>query len=536
MKTMQSLKTVFCGLMTVCVLTGCQSNGESENVSENVSSDINSIGDNTSEQSLTSQGTGSMPVLHIRTSESEGTAFATEPVNRFVAESISSWTPDYIIPPEPYYVDCSVTLSADKGGISQPAKGKVKVRGNWTTSYDKKPMRIKFEEKQNMLGLNNGESMKNWLLLAEFKDDSLLRTKSALSMSGEILGVDGLYSSDSELVEVYINDEYWGVYLLAEYQQVQKNRVAITEPEPDYQGTDIGYFLEFDGYFHLEDDLHNFHVDYADNAPLVPFDGNGGSGQTMACLPENEYDPKIDVGMTIHSDIYSEAQRDFIASYINNVYRIMYYAAYDDKAYIFNNDKTEIYETYSVSAEDAVRMVVDVDSLADMYIISELTCDADIYWSSFFMDVDFGEGKSGKLRFEAPWDFDSAMGNKDRCSDGKGFYAANIVPEVNGGSYFTINPWLAVLMNEEWFNDIVRQKWTSAYDNGVFTRGIDMINSDAEKHREAFERDTARWNGIGFIDELSPGAASCNSQSEAAQYLADWLTSRVDFLNSYWHA
>ncbi len=88
-------------------------------------------------------------------------------------------------------------------------------------------------------------------------------------------------------------------------------------------------------------------------------------------------------------------------------------------------------------------------------------------------------------------------------------------------------------MNEEWFCDIVRQKWTSAYDNGVFTRGIEMISSDAEKHREAF---TARWNGIEFRDELSPGAASCNSQSEAAQYLAEWLTSRVDFLNSYWHA
>jgi len=36
--------------------------------------------------------------------------------------------------------------------------------------------------------------------------------------------------------------------------------------------------------------------------------------------------------------------------------------------------------------------VLDVDSLADMYIFNELVCDPDIYLTSFFMDIDFAEG------------------------------------------------------------------------------------------------------------------------------------------------
>ena len=106
----------------------------------------------------------------------------------------------------------------------------------------------------------------------------------------------------------------------------------------------------------------------------------------------------------------------------------MYEAAYFNKALVFNDTYTAISETNDITPQQAVEKVVNVDSLADMYIISELTCDADIYWSSFFMDADFSAGGDVRLTFEAPWDFDSSMGNKDRCADGTGFYAANIVP------------------------------------------------------------------------------------------------------------
>ena len=484
---------------------------------------------------------GSLPVLYIETVSTDPNVmdFVTEPIAAHVSEAITSWTPGYIIPPEPYYEECRITLmDTDNTMLLDSVDADVKVRGNWTTMYEKKPLRLKFKDKQGLLGLNGGAEMKNWVLLASYKDGSMLRDKTALDISKEILGADGLYSPDSQLVEVVINDDYYGVYLLTERLQVSKNRVNINDPKKDYEGTDIGYFMEFDGYFTTEDEYHGIFVDYADNAPLVPFTGDTKSSRTVCCLNSGGDDPKSDVGITIHSDIYSSNQTNFIRSYMNNVYRIMYYAAYEHKAYRFNADYSAIEEAEDMTPQQAVELAVDVASLADMYIISELTCDADIYWSSFYMDVDFSAEGDKKLRFEAPWDFDSSMGNKDRCANGKGFYAANIVYDVND-EYETINPWLAVLMQESWFRDIIREKWTTAYDSGVFERAVSSITSNSEKYQDAFTRNYSKWNNIinndDFVNELSYAAMKCRNETEAADYLAEWLSKRVKFLNDYWH-
>ena len=84
-------------------------------------------------------------------------SFVTKPISRYVAESMASWTPGFKVPAEPYYEACSITLTdKDNSVLIDCADADVKVRGNRTTAYDKKPLRIKFSEKQNMLGLNDG--------------------------------------------------------------------------------------------------------------------------------------------------------------------------------------------------------------------------------------------------------------------------------------------------------------------------------------------------------------------------------------------
>ena len=479
------------------------------------------------------------PVLYIKTKNQSSNAldFVTKPVAAHVSESIASWTTGYKIPPAPYYEECLVSMTGSDGReIFSNKDAKVKVRGNWTTSYQKKPLRIKFEQKQEMDGLNNNLQAKNWVLLAGYKDASLLRDRTVLALSREILGRDGLYAADSELVEVNINDEYRGVYLLTDMQQVNSGRVNISKAEKDYTGTDIGYFMEFDGYYNYEDELQNFSIDYADNAPLIPFNGDNENGKPVRCLNEGGNDLKIDTGITIKSDIYSPEQRDFIASYVNNVYRIMYNAAYNDRAYIFDDSYSEIILTNNITPQQAVEKVVNTQSLADMYIINEIACDADIYWSSFFMDADFGDGGDKRLTFEAPWDFDSALGNK-RVENSMGFFAANTVYDVND-RYQTINPWLAVLMHEDWFKDIISEKWTEIYNSGVFDDIYSMIENDTEKYSDAIERNYRKWNNINSSDissELVKSAADCKNQKEAAEYLEKWLKKRVEFLNNYWY-
>lgn len=519
-----TIKYIILILLCVMLLVACNKNKTTDNTST-----IDSTSTANNVQS-------SMPIIYIETVDkgANNMDFVTKPVASHVSESIASWTPNYKMPPEPYYEDCIISLEED-GKKEQLGDGQVKVRGNWTTSYDKKPLRIKFKDSQNLLGLNDGNAYKNWVLLAEYKDGSMLRNKTALSISRELLEKDELYASDAELVEVYINGEYWGVYLLAEQQQINQGRVEITETSEDYIGTDIGYFLEFDGYYYTEDPLQCFEISYADCAPLIPYDGSD-SAQSITYTGHH--------GITIKSDIYSEEQRDFIASYIDQVYKIMYYAAYDDEAYVFNETYTAITKIDDITPREAVERVVNVQSLVDIYILNELFCDADIHFSSFCMTVDFGPDGDKRLTFQAPWDYDSGLGNKNRCLDGTGFFAANGVPDVNSqpspdGRDEQINPWLAVLIHEDWVQSAVRDTWTNAYDDGVFERALVMIENEKVNGQEAFERNYDRWNNIinnsAFANELSSKAAACKTQEEAADFLREWLQSRITFLNRNWH-
>ncbi len=538
------MKSVKMGVLSATLsflLVGCAAQGTTDTISDIFESTTEStyatkVPTEPAAELLSASGT--LPVLYITSKENpDSLDFVTLPIASHVAEDIASWTPGYDMPPAPYYEPCTIMLTDTEGETLLIADADVKVRGNWTTTYDKKPLRLKFTEKQNLLGMNDGASMRNWLLLAEYKDASMLRNKTILTIADALLAEDELYASDAEFVEVIVNGEYWGLYLLAEQQQVNPHRVNVTEATIENTGTDIGYFLEYDGYYTEEAELQSFYVDYADNAPLIPFAGDEVSDKSICPLNEGDGDPKRDTGITIKSDIYSQEQRDFIASYINNVYRILYAAAYEDKAYCFSEDYSAIIESAEMTPQQAVEAVVHIESLADAYILNEVACDADIYWSSFFMSVDFGEGGDGRVRFEAPWDFDSALGNKNRCADGEGFYAANIVPDVND-QYEAINPWLAVLMHEEWFQNVIRTQWTKAYDSGIFERACTMIDSDAKRYADAFACNEKRWDslqGNTAKSEWSRAVRRCGTHAEMAEHLREWLEIRIAFLNSYWH-
>lgn len=487
-----------------------------------------------------------MPVIAIQTKSNAADVlrFVDDTVAKHVSEQKAGWSFFSQLPPEPYYEDCLITV-LEKGSEKTivDADAQVKVRGNWTTDYPKKSLRVKFSKKTNLLGLNDGQKYKNWVLLASYKDGSMLRDKTAFQIANAILGKDGLYASDCELVTVFINGEYRGIYLLAEYQQLNEGRIEGEEAEDGYEGTDIGYLLELDGYCKYEDELERFYITYNNNAALKPYDGNGGSGRTIKYLPESDWDSKDKIGFTIKSDIYSEKQNQFIKNFMENTYKILYEAAYNNTAYVFDKDYTTIKKTTKITPRKAIERVVDVKSLADMYIISELSCDADLYYSSFYMSVDFSAKGNKKLTFQAPWDFDSAFGLKNRCIDGKGYYASNIIPDVNGltdygGRFETINPWLAVLAYEDWFRNIVVKKWNKAVNSGVFDKALKMISRDTKKLKSEFERNYKKWNNLvdngAFYGELSDRQRQCKTQADASKWLSEWLTSRVEYLNSVW--
>ena len=104
----------------------------------------------------------------------------------------------------------------------------IRARGNSTFHAPKKPFRLKFDKKQEMLGLNGGKAYKSWVLLADYYDGSMLRTFGTFKFAKALME-NKYYSSDCTHVEVYINGEYRGVYLLCEQTQINRGRVDIPE-------------------------------------------------------------------------------------------------------------------------------------------------------------------------------------------------------------------------------------------------------------------------------------------------------------------
>ena len=125
------------------------------------------------------------------------------------------------------YTNCTVSVTNCEADyeLTGAAAG-IRIRGNSTQMYEKKPYRIKFEEKQQMLGLSEG-AHKSWVLLAEFNDPSLLRNLITYRFANALSGIS--YATDCALVEMYLNGEYEGVYLLAEQTQVDEDRIALDE-------------------------------------------------------------------------------------------------------------------------------------------------------------------------------------------------------------------------------------------------------------------------------------------------------------------
>lgn len=114
---------------------------------------------------------------------------------------------------------------------------KIRGRGNATWWHPKKPYKIKFSEKKSPFGF---PSNKDWVLLGNYTDRSLLRTSYMCEVS-RALGIK--YTVNSQHVDFYLNGEYKGTYLFTDHIEKAKNRVNVDND---------GFFIEGDNYYQYE--------------------------------------------------------------------------------------------------------------------------------------------------------------------------------------------------------------------------------------------------------------------------------------------
>lgn len=99
----------------------------------------------------------------------------------------------------------------------------IKGRGNSTWNMSKKPYRLKFKKKQEMLGFRKAKS---FALIANFIDCSLMRNPIALKL-GQLLGLE--FTNTFVPANLVINGKYRGSYMVTEKIGINGGSVDIDE-------------------------------------------------------------------------------------------------------------------------------------------------------------------------------------------------------------------------------------------------------------------------------------------------------------------
>ena len=272
----------------------------------------------------------------------------------------------------------------------------IRGRGNSTWAWPKKPYKLKFDEKVSILGF---PADKEWCLLANYADLSLLRNLTAMRLS-EICGFSWTPRMCS--VEVTLDGKYQGVYNFCEHKKVSKYRVNIEVCEGnECEAVTGGYYFEIDERSVGEDEL------CWETSMKVPM---------LFCDPEEP----------------TEQQWDYVKTYFN-----------DFEAALNRGDYSE---------ETGYPKYIDVKSFVDYYIVQELTknIDGNLRLSSF-LTKEIGK----KLEMYHMWDFDLTMGVSG--------YFDGTVGNGPKNFYIKNYGWYPYLFKDRNFVKRVQDRWNELY-------------------------------------------------------------------------
>ena len=116
----------------------------------------------------------------------------------------------------------SLTVYAPDGRIDHyDDSSRLKGRGNYTWLCDKRPYLLTLSSDSDLLGMG---AAKKWVLLANAYDETNLNNKVVYDLAGQI---EFGWSPDCQFVDLYLNGEYRGLYLLAEKIEVHDNRLNL---------------------------------------------------------------------------------------------------------------------------------------------------------------------------------------------------------------------------------------------------------------------------------------------------------------------
>lgn len=350
-------------------------------------------------------------------------------------------------------------------------KDGIRGRGNSTWGMPKKPYKLKFDDKISIFGL--GED-KEWVLLANYADKTLLRNVVAMRLS-EIVGMP--WTLAMLPVEVYLNDEYLGCYTFSEHKKVSKYRVDLDiVGEEDNSGDAV----TGDYYFEIEqqmDETTCFH-------------------SPVCHLPMMFSDPEEP----------TSEQLEYVKNY-------------------FREAETQLVNK-NFDPETGWQKYIDIESFAKAFIVNELAknIDGNMRKSSFI-----AKKQGGKLYMPHLWDYDIALGNSQNHRNE--FPIADSSPEgwfiktcsLDG----TVN-WYTLLSQDPAFCAKVKEIWNKNYS--TLHSLPNFIDRQALLISEAQVRNFRKWDILNDTS-IWPNNPTKGDYYKHVDFLKNFIERRMAWLD-----
>ncbi len=251
----------------------------------------------------------------------------------------------------------------------------IKLRGNSSLSFNQKKYTIELRDSQGkdveapLLGM---PAHSDWVLLAPYTDVSAVRDPLAFSLWREM----GHWGPRTRMVELTLNGDYRGIYILSEAIKRGEQRVNIDKlRKKDIDGRAVtgGYLLRIDTY-NDDDAIH------VSKVPGIG-EGNMSSQVIWSCI----YPKKKKL---------QPEQLEYIWNFVDTVEQVIQSDSFADP--------NTGYARY-----------IDVPSFVDYFIHTELSMNADGYKRSayFYKEKLNADGSGGKLVAGPVWDYNLAYGN-----------------------------------------------------------------------------------------------------------------------------
>lgn len=364
--------------------------------------------------------------------------------------------------------------------------GSIGGRGNTTWSEKKKPYNLEFDTDTQLLGMG---ATKKYSLLANACDESNLRNKLAYDLAKE-MGVS--HCIDSEFVDLYIDDVYYGLYLLCESVEIGQNVIDITDLEQLTQQVNQYPLRKSETFEITSNGMFQKGLQISNN----PADITGGY------LLEIEFPDRL-----VHDDS-GFTTKDNTCFYI----KAPQYASFEQVGYI-----SDLFQRVEDLLEhEEVNQYIDLESWARYYLVHEVVANSDI--GSFYFCKD-SDTTNRQIVAGPVWDCDFSLGS--------GYLGLDLSPRA-----FYVNTW-------GWFEKLYRnpafvELVKTIYANEMKTVMDRVLNIQLDRYvnqiQASYRMNELRWKGIQSFQWCN----HYDTLQEHRSYLSNFLTQRISFLDSAW--